>query len=114
MSTKQDIIRWWHTSILPSDGTEELNQFMLDTAIMYDSLWIMPDGTEVGIVYKNLSRAMKAYTKYGFTPEEILKMHPNHDDIVNNNVKIKSVPENYEFVGFRNKVPGKETRTIMK
>jgi len=31
--TKQDIIKWYHTSILPASGTEELNKFMSDTAI---------------------------------------------------------------------------------
>ena len=31
--TKQDIIKWYHTSILPAGGTEELNKFMNDTAI---------------------------------------------------------------------------------
>ena len=31
--TKQDIIKWNHTSILPAGGNEELNKFMSDTAI---------------------------------------------------------------------------------
>ena len=31
--TKQDISKWYHTSILPAGGTDELNKFMSDTAI---------------------------------------------------------------------------------
>lgn len=114
MTTKQEIIRWWNTSILPADGTEDLNTFMLDTSILYDAFWRMPDGTEVGTVYKNLSRAMKAYNKYGFTPEDILKMHPKHDEFVANTVKVKSVPEEHQFRGFRFAVPGRQTETVMK
>jgi len=112
--TKQEILRWYHTSVLPSDGTVELNSFMQDTCITYDAFWEMPDGSEVGIVYKNLSRAMKAYNKYGFTPEDILKMHPTHDEIVANTVKVKTAPDDYEFKGFRYRVPGRQTETIMR
>ena len=32
--TKQDISKWYHTSILPASGTEELNKFIADTAIV--------------------------------------------------------------------------------
>lgn len=114
MMTKQEIIRWYHTSTQPSNGMEELNSFMLDTVITYDAFWRMPDGSEVGTVYKNLSRAMKAYNKYGFTPEDILKMHPKHDEFVANTVKVKSALDDYEFRGFRHKVPGRQTETVMK
>lgn len=114
MTTKQEIIRWYHTSVLPSGSTDELNAFMQDIAITYDAFWRMPDGLEVGTVYKNLSRAMKAYNKYGFTPEDILKIHPKHDEIIANTVKVKSAPEDYEFTGFRYKVPGRQTETIMR
>ena len=31
--TKQDISKWYHTSILPASGADELNKFMADTAI---------------------------------------------------------------------------------
>ena len=31
--TKQDIIKWYHTGISPTGGTEELNKFMSDTAV---------------------------------------------------------------------------------
>lgn len=113
MTTKQEIIRWWNTSILPADGTEDLNTFMLDTSILYDCFHRMPDGTEVGLIYKNLTKAMKAYTKYGFTPDDILKMHPRHDEIMANSVKIKSVPEEHQFQGFRFAVPGHSTQTLM-
>lgn len=114
MTTKQDIIRWWNTSILPSDGTEDLNAFMLDTSILQDAFHRMPDGSEVGLVYKNLTKAMKAYTKYGFTPEDILKMHPKHEEIMANNIKLKAVPEDYVFRGFRNNVPGRNTDVVMR
>ena len=114
MITKQDIIRWYYTSIIPSDGTEELNVFMTDIAVAYDYFHRMPDGTEVGIIYKNLTKAMKAYAKYGFTEVDILKMYSNHLEIVSNNIKLKSVPGDYEFIGFRHKVPNCNTKTIMK
>lgn len=110
---KQDIIRWWHTSVLPSGGTDELNQFMLDTCVTYDAFWAMPDGSQVGLVYKNLSKAMKAYNKYGFTEDDIRKMHPTHDQIVANNVKLKSVTD-HQFRGFRYSVPGHDTKVIMR
>lgn len=68
MLTKQEIIRWYHTSVLPSEGTEELNKFMLDVAIRYG-------GINVG--YKNFPRAMKAFKKYGFNEADIEKMYPS-------------------------------------
>lgn len=113
MTTKQEIIRWWHTGILPSDGTVELNQFMLDTCVTYDAFWHMPDGSKVGTVYKNLTKAMKAYKKYGFAEADIAKMHPSHDEIVANNIKLKSVTD-HKFRGFRYAVPGHETEVIMR
>ena len=113
MTTKQDIIRWWNTGILPSDGSEELNTFMGDTCITYDAFWVMPDGSQVGMVYKNLTKAMKAYTKYGFTDADIVKMHPTHDKTLANNIKLKSVTD-HKFRGFRHSVPGHETEVIMK
>jgi hypothetical protein len=38
--TKQDIIKWYNTSILPSCGTEELNIFMYDISRVYDAFSI--------------------------------------------------------------------------
>lgn len=69
MLTKQEIIRWYHTSVLPSEGTEELNKFMLDVAIKYDGI------NNVG--HKNFPRAMKAFKKYGFNDADIKKMYPS-------------------------------------
>ena len=112
--TKQEILRWWNTSMLPSDGTEDLNKFMLDTAIAIDTLWKMPDGSDVGLIYINLNKAMKAYTQYNFSEDDILKLHPTHEEIMANNIKLKSVSEDYEFRGFRIKVPGHKTSTMMK
>lgn len=66
--TKQDIIKWYHTSVLPSDGTEELNKFMLDVAI-----WLKGGRVE----YKNYSKAMKAFKKYSFNEADIKKMFPS-------------------------------------
>lgn len=64
--TKQDVIKWYHTSILPSDGTEELNKFMLDVAIC------LRNG---GIELKHPARAAKAFKKYGFNEADIKKMY---------------------------------------
>jgi hypothetical protein len=66
--TKQDVIKWYHTSILPSDGTEELNKFMLDVAIHLKN-----DGIEL----KHPARAAKAFKKYGFNEADIKKMYPS-------------------------------------
>lgn len=111
--TKKEIIHWWETSVLPPGGTDDLNKFSDDTAILYDALHVMPDGSPVGLVYKNLSKALKAYERYGFTTDEILRMHPRHDEIVNNSLKIKSVDDDYTFKGWRNAVPGRDTLVIM-
>lgn len=89
MTTKKDIIKWYNTSILPPDGTEELNKFMADTAIIFGAYCFMPDGTQVGLHYKNLSKALKAYERYEFTADDILKMHPAHDELVVNSLKRK-------------------------
>ena len=68
MLTKQEILRWYHTSILPTDGTEELNKFMLDAAIC------LKDGR---VECKNYSKAMTAFKKYGFNEADIKKMYPS-------------------------------------
>lgn len=68
MLTKQEIIRWYHTSVLPNEGTQELNEFMSNVAIKYNGL---------GVVYKNYSKAVKAFKKYGFNEADIKKMYPS-------------------------------------
>lgn len=63
---KQDIIKWYHTSVLPVGGTEELNKFMLDIAVRL---------TPEGVRYKNITKAKKAYAKYKFTEADIKKIY---------------------------------------
>ena len=112
MTTKKDIMRWYNTSILPPDGTEELNKFMLDTAISFDAFWYLPDGSPVGIIYKDLSKALKAYARYDFTADDILKMHQTHDEIVANTLRVKDTPEDYAFEAWRHPIPKRTTRII--
>lgn len=66
--TKQDVIKWYNTSILPSDGTEELNKFMLDVAIHLKNGFVE---------LKYPTRAEKAFKKYGFNEADIKKMYPS-------------------------------------
>lgn len=105
--SKSEIITWYNTSILPSCGTEELNEFMLDIARVFDALSIYPDGTKVDTVYKNLNKAQKAFDKYKFSESDFKKMNlpiPKEDV---NSLRLKNfVKDNseYEFLGFRHKM----------
>lgn len=65
--TKQDIIKWYCTSVLPVEGTEELNKFMLDIAVKYDGY---------KAVFKFPAKADRAFKKYNFTESDIKKMFP--------------------------------------
>jgi hypothetical protein len=112
--TKKDILKWYATSILPPDGTEELNKFMLHTAIGFDDLWVMPDGSPVGMIYMDLTRALKAYAKYDFTPDDILKMHPTHEEIVAHTLRVKNAPEGYTFNAWRHPIPKRATQIFLE
>ena len=112
---KQYIMKNYFTSVLPPEGLEDMNQFYQDTCVQFDAFWRMPDGNEVGLVYKNLTKALKAYEKYGFTEADILKMHPKHEEIKANTIRVKNAPDDHIFTGFRLKVPyNKQTKTVMK
>jgi hypothetical protein len=93
MTTKKDILHWYNTSVLPPSGTEELNKFMADTAVIYGAALFMPKGSISGLRYKNLSKALKAYERYNFTAEDILKMHPRHEELVANSLIIKALEQ---------------------
>lgn len=115
--SKADIITWYNTSIIPACGTQELNVFMLDIARVFDTLAVYTDGQPVGVIYKNLTKAQKAFDKYGFSETDIkIKMNlpiPKED---NATLKLKNfVKDNleYKFLGFRHKITP-NSKTIMK
>lgn len=113
--TKKDIIANTLTSRLPACGTEELNKFYQDTCVVFDAFWAQPDGSQVGCVYRNLTKALKAYERYGFSDADIAKIRPHHEDIKANSIAVKNSPDDHAFIGFRNEVPfGKKTVTVMK
>ena len=87
--TKAEILIWYHTSRLPSPGTEELNKFMKDVAITYGLFAVLADGSQAGIRYINLSAALKAFVRYKFSEGDIKKMYADHDLYVENSKKWK-------------------------
>ena len=85
------------------DDLAEIERFRADIGSCYDGYTLNMSW------YSDIKRAMKAYNRYNFTPEEILLVSPNHKELLESDRKFKEMaaaqPEDSYILVWRAKPP---------